>query len=357
MNDFLKLLLDFQALPRLQRSSTFMEVSGYPHYENVASNILAFYFQPKEEHGLGDLLLSAFVGAASTHEFRGAESAVVDREKQTDAGGRLDLLIDAGGFVIGIENKIHHHANNDFADYSALIERAGSKGSIKIKAVLSPKPIRNHELMAPAQFVSVTYPQLWDRVRERIGRYVQTANPKWLSYLFDFMATTDRIAGESNGFTPTDEFLINHHDVIERLLRERQNLLSRLSRNVNALKEMMEDAATPVSHLSKRWIYGSTCLVHDFENVERKVALDLNVSLENWNLTLVSRAGTPISYLNALNNQSSLRERMQDRPMVGERYLAATWPLRTPLEDLNRYMTAWVLAVSEAMTTAGMEAN
>jgi hypothetical protein len=33
-----KLLLAFQALPKTNRSQTFMEISGYPHYENVSSN-------------------------------------------------------------------------------------------------------------------------------------------------------------------------------------------------------------------------------------------------------------------------------------------------------------------------------
>lgn len=32
-------------------TKTFMEVSGYPHFENVASNILSFFFTSDEEHG------------------------------------------------------------------------------------------------------------------------------------------------------------------------------------------------------------------------------------------------------------------------------------------------------------------
>ena len=34
------------------KEKTFMDISGYPYYENVCSNILAFYFKPKEEHKL-----------------------------------------------------------------------------------------------------------------------------------------------------------------------------------------------------------------------------------------------------------------------------------------------------------------
>lgn len=54
-----KLLKDFQALPKVKQNRTVMQVSGYPHYENVCSNILAFFFDPEEEHGLNDLLLQS----------------------------------------------------------------------------------------------------------------------------------------------------------------------------------------------------------------------------------------------------------------------------------------------------------
>ena len=37
------------------RRKTFMDISGYPHYENVVSNILSFYFDDSEEHGMKDL--------------------------------------------------------------------------------------------------------------------------------------------------------------------------------------------------------------------------------------------------------------------------------------------------------------
>ena len=41
------------------KEKTFMEISGYPYYENVCSNILAFYLNPKEEHKLGSLLINS----------------------------------------------------------------------------------------------------------------------------------------------------------------------------------------------------------------------------------------------------------------------------------------------------------
>ena len=35
-----------QVPERPERLPTFQEISGYPHYENVCSNILAFYLDP-----------------------------------------------------------------------------------------------------------------------------------------------------------------------------------------------------------------------------------------------------------------------------------------------------------------------
>ena len=49
-----KLLIDFKSIPQYKRTKTFMEISGYPHYENVCSNILSFYLNPANEHGLKD---------------------------------------------------------------------------------------------------------------------------------------------------------------------------------------------------------------------------------------------------------------------------------------------------------------
>lgn len=44
-----------------KKEKTFMEVSGYPHYENVCSNILSFYFNPNEEHRLNDIVLKSLL--------------------------------------------------------------------------------------------------------------------------------------------------------------------------------------------------------------------------------------------------------------------------------------------------------
>lgn len=91
-----KFLDDFRALPdRIERPRTFMEIAGYPHCENVCSNILAFFMDPEEPHGLGTLVLDALAsaaGIAGTNE--GISGSVsVEHEVITDEDKRIDLLI------------------------------------------------------------------------------------------------------------------------------------------------------------------------------------------------------------------------------------------------------------------------
>ncbi len=120
MNEALEALLDdFGRLPaRVERPPTFMEIAGYPHYENVCSNVLAFYLDPQQPHGLGTLLLDALAragGIASPDEGIGGNVSV-EREVITDAGNRIDIVIESDAHAIVIENKIRAAVSNPFAD-------------------------------------------------------------------------------------------------------------------------------------------------------------------------------------------------------------------------------------------------
>jgi hypothetical protein len=93
---------------RISRPQTFMEIGGYPHYENVCSNFLAFFFDPEGPHGLGSLFLDALVdsiGISGVEEGLGGNVSV-EREVVTGAGNRTDLLVKSDSRAVLIENKI-----------------------------------------------------------------------------------------------------------------------------------------------------------------------------------------------------------------------------------------------------------
>lgn len=327
-----------------------MDVSGYPHYENVASNILEFFFDPKAEHGLGDLLLTSFFSAYDEEMPNSIGDVTIHREYGTDAGGRLDLLIEAEGFVIGIENKIFHHLANNLADYRSLIDSKARQGCKAIKVVLSLKPIDG----LASGFTSVTYGKLWKAVRDRMGHDIHTANPKWLSYLIDFMETTSRLAGESKPMKEMDKFLIERHEDIEKLISERDRFRVSLGQTLAELKRLMDSSQDILKHQVLRDVYQSTALTNDYQFGENKVVLTLYLAPTKWVIQFAVRDKKWHGYLRELVGKEPLREKMKDCKATGNPYPVAEWPLDTPVQVLYDALCSWTNAL---LASAGVSST
>ncbi len=138
IRDAARLIYEFNTIPKTKRKRTFMEISGYPHYENVCSNILQFFLNPTNEHELYDLVLISLSKLAQiglyTEYYQGNIS--VQREVETINGGRLDLLIITKNYVIGIENKVFHFLDNDLKDYEDTIKAYCTEDKIPINIIL-----------------------------------------------------------------------------------------------------------------------------------------------------------------------------------------------------------------------------
>ena len=153
-NDFLGLIQDFESLPHISKSENIFNITGYPHYENVSSNILAFYLNPNNEHGLGNLFFSSLMILITGKE-SSDNNFQVNREVSTINKGRIDIVIETDNQVIGIENKIFHHLNNDLKDYSDSIDSwAGDRDRVKIILSLKKEEESNG-------FVSITYDEYY----------------------------------------------------------------------------------------------------------------------------------------------------------------------------------------------------
>jgi PD-(D/E)XK nuclease superfamily len=190
---FAALLDEFRKLPpAVSRPPTFMEVAGYPHYENVCSNMLAFFFDPNNPHGFGSLLLGALAEAGSIESITdGAYANVsVERELTTDAGNRIDILIESDTLLIGIENKIFQAAANPFADYATFIKQRNINGKTTYKFLLTLEP---SNAGIEYGFMNLTYPRFINAIRQRVGYGVAHAHMRYLVLLLDFLNTLENI--------------------------------------------------------------------------------------------------------------------------------------------------------------------
>jgi hypothetical protein len=349
---YLKLLLAFGRLPETKRSPTFMEVSGYPHYENVCSNILKFFFDPAAEHGLGDLLVVAFLRMAGVVETPNTHNIRVLTRQSTDAGNSIDLIIDSEAFTIGIENKIFHWLANDLEDYGGHIDRLGTEKPIVIKAVLGLHLI-NSKSPLKGGFVSYSYGQFWQQVRQLLGHYLSKADPKWVSYLLDLIATTTNLAGQNMELQKTDQFFIEHNEVLEKMIAERKAFLARLNQKVTTLCTMMGESEAVAALSRPPWVYEDSCLVLDFSLANAfPISFDLYLKPAGWELQLFGRNKKSAGYLLTLMGEPALRTQCKAAPLGGDRHIVQTWPLHSDLGEIKDALCSWVGAVATASKSA-----
>jgi len=332
--DYLKLLLKYNALPQSERHISIFEVSGYPHYENVCSNVLAFYLHPQKEHKLGCLLLSSLLKLAGHIIESDIHALNVEREYLTMSGGRLDLLITTDAYVIGIENKIFHHLNNNLLDYKDTIDQIASDRLTPVRIVLSLKPFAIPEAIG---FANIVYSDLWHEVKANLGFHATSGAHKWTAYLIDFMESTEILAGESMDLTDRDKFFVENEAMVERLVKDRNSFVARINSQVSILRDLIADSGDSPIELERRWIYASSCLVHDFVLSGNKVAFDLYVSPKGWILQLFGR--------NQVSNRhvAELVSAKRSSLTVEEgRFVIAKWPLATGLEEIKDKLCEWM---------------
>ena len=197
--DLLKRYVNCHFPKKQKEKVTFFDVTGYPHYENVASNVLKFFFDPNEEHGFGDLWFKSLLEAynqkvdsscAITHT-DSLTVANIFREFSDDSGKRIDLLIDARPILVVVENKIGASVYNPLETYTEMVKRYAKDNQINdptiVKIVLS---VSEEKLNPREGFVNVTYGDLFKKVKPSLlnyGRY-----KKWVMFVKDFIANIEK---------------------------------------------------------------------------------------------------------------------------------------------------------------------
>ena len=179
----LQSFLNQNEIPKIKgKPKTFLGIAKQPHYENVLSNIYAFYFNVNEVHQLKDLFISSLLELfpdkqkAALSDF---SDFYCDTEYTTLKNGRIDLLLSNDEQAIIIENKVYHHLDNDLFDYWKTIKVSDVN---KIGIVLSLHPVSD---IKHPDFINVTHLDLLKKVMQNLGNYLLEANDKYIVFLKD----------------------------------------------------------------------------------------------------------------------------------------------------------------------------
>lgn len=291
---------------------TFLEIAGYPHLENVATNILEFFFDTQAEHQFETLFLESLLDTASA-DFSPTDLGVdsTQREAFTQANTRLDLVIGTPTLLIGIENKLFHQVNNDFKVYGKHLH-AQANGRKVICILLSLYPVTHTAILD--EFIPVTYTAFFENIRKNMGKFVVEANQRYVPFLFDFMQTVEHLRQEE---TMADQdfrnWVVDHQNEIKTLLQEIRRYKGHLRDQVKALQTRIDIEKHQDSGLKiVTWLYEPTdlsvsrVLVYDFVISDNlKFAIDVVIHPDDWEICIVSRAPTTFENVEIFLRQDS----------------------------------------------------
>ena len=241
---FDNLLDEFGELPkRPERQPTFLEIAGFAHRENACSDILAFFMNPANPHGLGTLFLDALArtGGIQNQEtmvgkvFVDREVTTEDREVTTKARKRIDLLIQSDSHAILIENKIFAPIDNPFRDYAAHLDSLPQVHKHKFLLTLKP-----HPKDIGYGFQEITYGQLVDEIRRLLGGYVAVGDTRYLTFMLDFLNTLDYLRGDMVVNSEFVGLLASRSDESQRFLKEIEHFKCELREKVKYLSSLID---------------------------------------------------------------------------------------------------------------------
>ncbi|PTX63083.1 PD-(D/E)XK nuclease superfamily protein [Kordia periserrulae] len=256
----LQTFLNTNEIPTVKgKPKTFLSIAKQPHYENVWSNIYAFYFNVRESHKLNNLFIKSLISLireSSLPDSKTIFETFLNFDVVTELGAkeqkRMDIALFNNDQAILIENKVYHMLNNDLDIYYNELDKIE-----KVGIVLSLEPISKDKIEHP-RFINITHLQLMQRVMQYLGTYLLKANDKYVVFLKDFY---QNIINLSQPYMEQENinFYYQHQQKINQLVhykfKLREHILSEVVKVGNELENLEKYEPRLNSFNDKRLVY------------------------------------------------------------------------------------------------------
>lgn len=291
----------YNSLPIKEKN--IMDILGISHLENIYSNILAFYLNPKEEHKLSDLFIKSLLTIINKKGYTldniNTLNFKVYREYLTSKGNRIDIILQNEDYAIGIENKINAGVYNDLEDYSNTIDML-NKNSLKILLTLHEE----NKIALNNGWINITYKEFFQEIENNLKGY-KNYQDKWYVFLKDFMESLKGVSIKENMEVDINNWINNHKDEI----RDFNNLLNiakeNINKRINMYVSIFEEEIDKNDKI--RYYYGegeiSTTAYVVFDSGYN---LDVKLSTENWNIGI---------FIWKKSNQFKIRQLLNENSM------------------------------------------
>ena len=342
-------------LPKaVNREPTFMEIAGYPHFENVCSNILAFYLQPSNNHGLGTLFLDVLATLVNAEIEIDGQAVDVRREELTDNQNRIDLVIESDNYIFGIENKIYADPYNPFCDYSQYLESL-SGGRQVYKILLSLRSIQPFSQLC--DFYPISYEIFFQTVLAKIGSSFLTVHEPHTTFLRDFIQTMQNLQQTNTMDLQRLEYFRDNQQNITALLDEVDEFRKDMRMKTQQLREVVTFENTSNCHIeSGLWRSSKDLIDVNWYLVKLNdslwLPLDVCLTPAGWKMQFWNRKGT----------REQAMQWLKDREIAVEKSTGKLWRLiyngaenNKPYESELDDVRAWTIDMLKRLTASTVD--
>jgi hypothetical protein len=222
---------------KLRVRRNLIDIAGYPSWENVNSNLLAFYFDKTEEHGFGTLFLDSLlelIPSLDSTIFLSELDFTVSREVRTKTAKRIDIVIsqynenenigESGLYIkpswsVIIENKVNHSLNNDLVEYWNTVTAKNKIGLVLSKYETDfPKNIQENLKEKGINYFHVSHKNLVNKVQEKLYQSFLNSDDRHLLFLKEFIANTQNYYNSDIMDRDNDKGLIEFHENKKNIL-------------------------------------------------------------------------------------------------------------------------------------------
>lgn len=161
------------------------QIAGFPRRETVSSNVLAYFFDPNESHGLKGAFLHALLELLNEERRENGYDSYGECDEAdvwTEYSGgnntrnRIDIALFTPIVNIAIENKVDAPVYNDFNDYYKKIRKSDNGRDVNSCVVVLHAGkdlglVETNSLKLHKNFFKISYDSFFDKVQAYLSEY------------------------------------------------------------------------------------------------------------------------------------------------------------------------------------------
>lgn len=328
------LLRDFAELKYSNNNKereTLFDICGYPHYENVVSNVLAYFFDPSKPHGLGNVCIQALLTSFDSKIEDIDELWEIEREVRTSEGKFIDILLKNDDVVILIENKVYAALYNDLKGYLRFIQKEYPGKTIFPIVLCLHSPVEESRVDG---YNIITYENYFNQFRNLIGSVIDKVDLRYMQIMTDLMTNMNKLKEGTKMDEQFINFVTEHNDELIKLVQEIKTYRDTLRKKVKEVNSQLPEEVNGIKlklweHRDLNQLFDIAVIDIVFENAV-KLAIDSVIDHQGWRFEIFQR-GSALGF--------NVAEFCKEKGIIGDlkdgRYrVTQTFPFNENLENV-----------------------